>query len=209
MKPIKDHTNEKYGRLKVIQFVKRENRKSYWKCKCDCGKEIILPITYLTTGDTKSCGCLRKETSAQTQRKKAYIKNHRLYSIWIDMKRRCYNKDRNNYKYYGARGVKVCKEWKKDFRNFQDWALKNGYKDTLTIDRIDYNKDYQPDNCRWTTIFEQNNNLSSNHRICYEEKKYPSMSSFCRKKKLNYNKFRQRIRSGYTIQKAMQNCGVK
>ncbi len=206
MKPIKDHTNEKYGRLTVIKFYKRENNKTYWQCECECGNRLVIPITYLTSGDTKSCGCLRKETSARTQRKKAYIKNHRLYSIWIDMKRRCYNKDRNNYIYYGAKGVKVCEEWKKDFRNFQDWALKNGYKDNLTIDRIDYNRNYQPDNCRWVTIFEQNNNLSSNHKICYEGKIYPSMSSFCRKNKLNYNKFKQRIRNGYTIQKAMLNC---
>lgn len=206
MKPIKDHTNEKHGRLTVIKFYKRENNKTYWQCECECGNRLVIPITYLTSGDTKSCGCLRKETSAQRQRKKAYIKNHRLYSIWIDMKRRCYNKDRNNYIYYGAKGVKVCEEWKKDFRNFQDWALKNGYKDNLTIDRIDYNRNYQPDNCRWVTIFEQNNNLSSNHKICYEWKIYPSMSSFCRENKLNYNKFKQRIGNGYTIQKAMLNC---
>ena len=206
MKPIKDHTNEKYGRLTVIKFYKRENNKTYWQCECECGSRLVVPITYLTSGDTRSCVCLRKETSAQTQRKKAYIKNHRLYSIWIDMKRRCYNKDRNNYIYYGAKGIGVCQEWKGDFKAFQEWALHNGYKDELTIDRIDYNKNYQPNNCRWITIFEQNNNLSSNHKINYEGKEYPSMSLFCREKQLNYNKFRQRIRKGLTVQNAMHNC---
>lgn len=209
MKPIKDHTNEKYGRLTVIKFYKRENNKTYWQCECECGNRLVIPITYLTSGDTRSCGCLRKEKSAQTQRKKAYIKNHRLHSIWIDMKRRCYNKDRNSYIYYGAKGIKVCEEWKKDFRNFQDWALKNGYNDKLTIDRIDNKKGYTPNNCRWVTTFEQNNNLSSNHKICYEGKNYTSMSSFCREKKINYDKFRQKIRQGYTIQDALTSCGVK
>lgn len=209
MKRIKNHTNEIYGRLRVLQFIERKNNKSYWKCKCQCGNEIILPITYLTSGDTKSCGCLRKETTKKLSKSNSFVKNHRLYTIWIDMRRRCYNKNRNNYIFYGAKGIKVCKEWNKDFKNFQDWAINNGYQDNLTIDRINVDGNYEPDNCRWVTTFEQNNNMRSNHKIEYENKIYNSMSSFCREKDLNYSKFKQRIKRGYSIQEAMYEGGVQ
>ena len=206
MKQIEDHTNEVYGKLKVIEFVERKNRKTYWKCQCDCGNEIILPITYLTTGDTKSCGCLRKEISAKTQHKKAFVKNKRLYAIWIDMRRRCYNDKRSNYVYYGAKGINICDEWKNDFKKFQEWSFKNGYTDDFTIDRINNKKGYEPDNCRWITTFEQNNNMTTNHKIEYKGKIYNSMSSFCREKQIDYNKFRQKIREGYNIQVALNFC---
>ena len=211
MKKIKDHTNEKYGRLKVLEFIERKNHKSYWKCKCECGNEIIIPIIYLRTGDTKSCGCLRKEITSKTSKNNSFVKNHRLYSIWIDIRRRCYNKNRNNYIYYGAKDIKVCQEWNKSFKNFQEWALNNGYKDNLTIDRINNNGNYEPKNCRWVTIFEQNNNVSSNHKILYKGKLYNSMSYFCREMKVDYNKFRQKIRQGYTVQEVLLkiNGGVK
>lgn len=209
MKRIKDHTNEVYGRLRVLQFIERKNDKSYWKCKCQCGNEIILPITYLTSGDTKSCGCLRKETTKKLSKSNSFVKNHRLYTIWIDMRRRCYNCNRKNYKYYGARGITICDEWYNDFRFFQEWAFKNGYRDNLTIDRIDVNGNYEPNNCRWVTSFEQNNNLSSNHKIIYDGKTYNSMSSFCREKRINYNEFRNKIRQNVSVEEALKFCGMK
>lgn len=210
MKHIKNHKNEKYGRLKVIEFVKRENSKSYWKCKCDCGNEITLPITYLTTGDTKSCGCLRKEMVAKLSKSKSFVKNKRLYNIWIGMRRRCLNNKRNNYKYYGAKGIEICNEWKNNFNNFQNWALNNGYNDYLTIDRINIDNNYEPNNCRWVTKFDQNNNKNGNHKILYEGKEYNTMSSFCREYNINYDKFRQYIRKGYAVDQALNICiGVK
>lgn len=209
MKKIKNHANEVYGRLTVLQFIERKEQKSYWKCRCSCGKEITIPISYLTSGDTKSCGCLKKEIVSKREKEKAFIKNHRLYNIWQDMKRRCYNLTRNSYKYYGAKNIIVCDEWKNNFKIFQNWAFKNGYNDKLTIDRIDNKKGYTPNNCRWVTRFEQNNNMSTNHKIIYENKIYNSMSSFCREKNINYDKFRQKIRHGYTIQDALTSCGVR
>lgn len=209
MKKIKNHKNEIYGRLTVLEFIERKNNKSYWKCKCNCGNEIIIPITYLTTGDTKSCGCLRKEISRNKCLSKKKIKNKRIYTIWIDMKRRCYNEKRNNYKYYGGKGIKICDEWLNDFMIFYNWAINNGYEDNLTIDRIDFNKNYEPNNCRWVNRFFQNNNMSANHKIIYKGKTYNSMSSFCRDKKINYDKFRQKIRQGYEIEDALLKCMIK
>lgn len=191
MKKIKDYTNLKFGRLTVLQFVQRKERKSYWKCICDCGKEVVLPITYLTTGDTKSCGCLRKEKTSNLSRKNSFVKSKRLNSIWANMKRRCYNSKSISYQYYGKKGIKVCDEWKNNFRVFQDWAYENGYDEKLTIDRIDNNKGYSPDNCRWVSSFEQHNNMSTNRSITYNGVIYHSTSEFCRKYNLNYNKFRQ------------------
>lgn len=209
MKPIQNHINEVYGRLTVLEFIERKDKKTYWKCKCECGKEITIPIIYLTTGDTKSCGCLRKEIASKRQKEKAFVKNHRLYGIWQDMKRRCYNSNRKAYKYYGAKDIKVCIEWKNNFKAFQEWAFENGYNNNLTIDRIDNSKDYEPSNCRWVTTFEQNNNLSTNHKIIYKGKTYNTMSSFCREKKINYDKFRQKIRKGDTVEEALIKCGVQ
>lgn len=191
MKKIKDYTNLKFGRLTVLQFIQRKERKSYWKCICDCGKEVVLPITYLTTGDTKSCGCLRKEKTSNLSRKNSFVKSKRLNSIWANMKRRCYNSKSTSYQYYGKKGIKVCDEWKNNFRVFQDWAYENGYDEKLTIERIDNNKGYSPDNCRWASSFEQHNNMSTNRSITYNGVIYHSTSEFCRKYNLNYNKFRQ------------------
>lgn len=209
MKPIKNHTNEVYGRLTALEFVERKKSKTYWKCKCSCGNEIIIPITYLTTGDTRSCGCLRKELNKENGQKRRFVQNHRLYSIWIDMKRRCNNTNRNSYKYYVMKGIKICEEWLNDFRVFQDWAFSNGYKDNLTIDRINNDGNYEPSNCRWVTTFEQNNNMSTNHKIVYKGKTYKTMSSFCREMNIDYSKFRQNIRYGKTVEEALTKCGVQ
>ena len=209
MKLIKDHTNEVYGRLTVIKFIERKDCKSYWKCKCNCGNEIVVPITYLTSGDTRSCGCLKKEIVRNRSKNNSFIKNHRLYTIWIDMRRRCSNRKIDSYIYYGEKGISVCDEWENDFKKFQEWAFKNGYNDNLTIDRIDVNGNYEPSNCRWTTKFEQNNNMSTNHKIIYKNKEYNSMSSFCREFKLDYNTFREKIRRGCSVEEALIKSGVK
>lgn len=199
MKKIKDHTGEIYGRLKVLEFVERKDGKTYWKCKCSCGNEVVRPITYLTSGDTKSCGCLKKETAAENGKKDSFVKNHRLYTIWIDLRRRCYNKKRKNYRFYGAKGIRVCEEWKNNFENFQDWALKNGYNDTLTIERIDIKDDYKPSNCRWATIKEQNNNMSTNHIVEYKGKRY-TLSQLAQKYNLSYSLVKNRIRNNWNVE---------
>ena len=202
MKKIKNHCGEKYGRLTVINFVERKNRQSYWKCICDCGNEIVIPISYLIVGDTKSCGYLRKENARKNGKKNKFVQNKRLYRIWIDMKRRCYSTKRISYKYYGQKGICICDEWKNSFKAFQDWALNNGYEDTLSIDRINNNGNYEPSNCRWATIKQQNNNMSTNHYIEYNNEKY-TLKQLCEKYNFDYDLTRNRLKYGWTLEKAI------
>lgn len=153
--------NVVFGRLKVISEAEptKDNHKR-WLCQCDCGKKTIVDGRDLRKDSTKSCGCLLKE-----EVKKRNIKlntkhgdaHTRLYHIWQNMKDRCYRSRNKRYKYYGGRGIKVCDEWF-DYISFKLWALNNNYKENLTIDRIDVNGNYEPSNCRWITIQEQQKN---------------------------------------------------
>lgn len=153
-----DISNQKYGRLCAIRRVdNNKHNQVCWLCRCECGNEIIVTTIDLRRGHTKSCGCLRKEIVGATHR--THGKRHtRLHSIWATMKERCDLKKRRDYKYYGGRGITVCDEWRNDFQAFYDWAMANGYLDDLTIDRIDVNGNYEPSNCRWITIQEQQKN---------------------------------------------------
>lgn len=134
-----------------------------YKCRCDCGKIIYVSKNRLRTYQRKSCGCKNRNA---THRKT----NSRLHNIWTGMKGRCHNPNNHKYSRYGGRGIKVCSEWQ-DFAIFMDWAMKNGYKDNLTIDRIDVNGDYCPENCQFLTLSENSikawndkeNRFSKNH----------------------------------------------
>lgn len=154
-----DITGKKYGRLLVIGHYHSDMKKSYWKCKCECGNEIICIGDNLKNGHTKSCGCLRKDKCkiAGKQSFKHGYTGKRLLKIWQGMKQRCINITREHYKYYGGKGIKVCREWL-DSRNFIKWAIANGYQENLTIDRINGRGDYEPGNCRWVTMKVQNQN---------------------------------------------------
>ena len=172
---FKDITNQRFGRLVVIEQAEEKDKSNgaIWRCKCDCGNTINVLGAKLRNGKIKSCGCVRKEKLSLIDRTKISHKKHgafdkygngeRLYHIWDGMKQRCYNPKNPAYKYYGGRGIRICAEWISDYSVFREWAFANGYdpnakRGDCTIDRIDNDKGYEPSNCRWVDMKIQSQN---------------------------------------------------
>ena len=148
--------DKKFGRLKVVCDSGERNRHSIvWKCLCECGQIKYVTNNHLVSRNTRSCGCLARENGKRLSRKNikhgdAPLGNKaRLYRIWANMKNRCSNKKHPDYKYYGAKLIDVCNEWKSDFLIFKLWSVANGYKDNFVIDRINSKGNYEPNNCQW------------------------------------------------------------
>lgn len=194
-KRFKDITNQTFGRLAALYRMHNYHKKgTYWLCVCECGKLTEVDRRKLQSGNTKSCGCLNKEGNHRTHNKTGT----RLYRIWQGMKRRCYNSNNKKYKNYGARGIKICDEWLNDFQVFYNWAMDNGYRESLTIDRIDNDDDYKPSNCRWATLSEQANNRRSNTLISYAGYTY-NLTQWGKILNLSHSVLSHRYRSNYDI----------
>lgn len=152
-----DLTGKRFGKLVVLGLsdTSTPNLKR-WECICDCGNKKIIQGNNLHSGNTKSCGCLIEHHG---------LRKSKLYGVWNTMKNRCLNPNVKCYKSYGGRGISVCDEWKNSFTKFSEWSFENGYKEGLTLDRIDVNRNYEPSNCRWVDMKTQNNNRRNNVKI--------------------------------------------
>jgi len=152
----------------VLEFTRVQKNHSKYLCKCDCGTIKEIMSSSLTLGRTTSCGCYSREMSKKRpcnfQTHGLSKKNERLFTIWVSMRGRCFNKENQDYKRWGARGITVCDEWL-NYENFYYWAIENGYADNLSIDRIDNDGNYEPLNCRWSTKKDQANNRRNNRYI--------------------------------------------
>ena len=198
MQRMIDHTGEQFGRLTVIEYAgKNKHGQPMWRCRCDCGKEITVRADGLTTGHTKSCGCYKSDIHA-THR----MKNTRLYDIWRGMKKRVGLKTLHNYEEYGGRGITACQEWLDSFEVFRDWAMENGYRDDLSLDRIDNDGPYSPENCRWATQKEQNNNKRNNHVVTYEGKEM-TVTQLAEITGIERHTLYRRLNSGWDVEKAV------
>lgn len=169
MSKFKNLTGMRFGKLTAVKIVKNCEHKCksvIWQCKCDCGNIVNVRSSNLINGHTKSCGCIRKEIIMNRDKERAIHNdcNSRLYRIWHGMKNRCNNPNAYNYKNYGGRGITIRPEWE-EFIPFREWSNSNGYADNLTIDRIDVNGNYCPENCRWADIKTQNNNTTRNRLL--------------------------------------------
>lgn len=187
-----------FERLTVVEDMSVKGFKPKWLCKCKCGKKVIVQSSNLKDGHTRSCGCLRKYSPGYT----SDLKKTRLYRVWDAMKGRCLNPNNRHYSYYGGRGITVCEDWIDSFQMFYDWSMERGYKESLTIERIDNDGNYEPQNCKWATMAEQSLNKTSNKLLIYKGVSKP-LTLWCRTLDLNYDTVRERIRRGWSHEKAL------
>lgn len=208
MVKVIDLTGNKYGRLTVVSMVGRKYTKGgypyyAWECICDCGNRYVANGCSLKTGSTKSCGCITKEKRAIGDLTKTHgLSKTKLYNCWQNMKKRCDKKNASCYEDYGGRGITYCEEWK-SFESFRDWAFENGYKETLTLDRINVDGNYCPENCRWVDAFTQANNTRRNHYISYGGEKYTA-AELARLFNVNYHTFLSRIQRGVPVEDCLK-----
>lgn len=208
----KDLTGKRFGRLIVEKYLYTNyRRKAVWKCKCDCGNYVEVPSENLVTKNTKSCGCLHieatkkniqkaieKQTKYQTESEKI------IYHTFSQMKRRCYKPKCKAYVNYGARGIRIYSEWLKEPKLFYKWSIENGWEKGLSIDRIDVNGNYEPNNCRWVDNLTQQNNKRNSKFLIYNGQRH-TVPEWSRILNIPVGTIADRIKRDYPIEKILNN----
>lgn len=191
-----DLSGKSFGRWKVVSYA--GNR--HWHCQCKCGCMYLVYGGSLRGGKTN--GCIKCHPAIGNRRKHGKS-GTRLYNIWCAMKARCGNASNAAFPRYGGRGILVCSQWENNFEAFRDWALTNGYRDSLTIDRVNNDKGYEPSNCRWSTYAEQNRNYSRNRYVEHQGRR-ALIGDFAAERGLPNDVVKNRVfRYGWTIEKAL------
>jgi len=199
MSKVIDLTNQRFGRLVVLQREGTQCGSATWLCECDCGNKTIVNGHNLRRGLIVSCGCKRATVPSFKTHGKSKT---RLHNIWRGIKQRCYNPNRDSYMQYGGRGITMCNEWKDSFESFYDWSMENGYSDDLSIDRIDNDGNYEPGNCRWATKEEQANNRTTSANLTLNEETH-TIAEWTRITGLSKATIEGRLKRGWTVEKAL------
>ena len=207
MSALKDLAGQKFGRLTVVRrgtthVLPSGQRQTMWDCLCDCGNTTTVNTGNLKSGRVVSCGCYNREVQKRRCRGTHGYSRTRLYDIWHKMRQRCSWERAEYYDRYGGRGISVCQEWDEDFSAFCVWALQNGYSDSLSIDRIDVDGDYEPTNCRWSTMKVQENNRTNNVVVGYEGKSL-TLAEWADEYGLKYTTFYERLKRGWSFHDAL------
>lgn len=208
---LKDIKGKRFGMLVAVEHIGYDKRgQAIWRFQCDCGKTyeaISAPVVY---GSVISCGCYNSKRTAERNRRHGFAQRdhkEKLYEIWCSMKRRCQSETDTNYRHYGGRGITVCTEWQ-EYAPFREWALANGYAEGLTIDRIDNNRGYSPENCRWVTMLVQMRNTRRNRFIEYNGER-KTVSAFAADAGMKYGTLWGRLKRGMNIEDALKHTTEK
>lgn len=198
-RPIEDCTGQKHWRLTAVSFVERRTGgANKWLFSCECGGTVVASIKQVKNGKTKSCGCLLTEMLKQRNTTHGLSRDHaRSYRTWKDIRARCNNPNNSDYKDYGGRGIRVCKEWDSFAQFFADMGDR---PDGMSIDRIDVNGDYSKENCRWADAKTQANNKRTSHVL-------PSgrtLAQACEDHGMDHSKLRYRVAVGYSEEDAVK-----
>lgn len=198
----KDHSGIRYGRLTAIRYdSSSKDKRAKWLLKCDCGKEFVREIKDVVGGRVNSCGCLRKENTSKMFSKHA-LTEHPLYHKLSAMKQRCYYEKSPLYHRYGGRGITISKEWLDNPESFIKWGLDNGWQDGLTIERIDYDGPYSPENCCFIESKKQARN-KSNNKIVATPQGDMCLAEACETFEVNYDRIRHHLDKGRSFQEAL------
>jgi len=200
-RPLKDYAGERFGRLVAVRLVERDAKQNnhVWLFKCDCGKDKSARIKTVRGGHTASCGCLFSESLAARNTKHGLSRAAlREYRSWKDMRARCNNPNDSDYANYGGRGISVCERWD-DFAAF--YADLGARPTDHTLDRVDPNGNYEPQNCRWANAGVQANNKRSNRRITIGSET-KTLQEWCCHFGVGHSKVRYRLAQGWPIERA-------
>lgn len=197
----KDITGLRSGRLVALEFDTFARfpsgvRYEKWRCKCDCGSYVSVNKKNLMAGLSRSCGCVNAEANARRLTTHGDRKS-RLYNTWCNIKSRCYNPENQDFDRYGGRGISMFEPWRDNYLEFKDWAIENGYNDSLTIDRINVDGNYCPDNCRWVDMVVQANNRSNTIYIEYNGEIH-TCAEWSKITGINYDTLNDRYHRGLT-----------